>query len=903
MEPLLGVLIGAVLGGLIHEFAGAVVGALLGYLVLRVMRQEKQIELLGERLKALHVLFEEGHYGERIRALQQRLDRLDATSPTQVGSQIDQSASFESAPAFDETVDSVVPEVAPKVLTMPEMVEHAPTAITSDESPVTPPVAEVERPRWQTRLLSGNPLAKIGAILLFFGFASAFKLAVEHGWFPLPLRVMLAASVAITMVAFGWQQRTERPRFADALQGSGFAILYLIIFFMLSRWGWISAGPAFAAFVVLAGACVTLALLQSTQVLALFGSAGGFLAPILASTGQDNHVLLFSFYLLLGIALVAAAAGRGWRVLAIAGMVFTFVIGLSWAWRRYEPTDYASTQAFLLAFFVLYGAWPLWVTRRFTLQASDATLTFGVPVLFLALQYSLVQPWRYGFAISAALAGGGYLLLWLGMRSRQDWLPTAFLGLAIGMLTGAIPFALDVAPSAGLWAIEGAAGLAVALKYRSRLGKLAGLGLQGLAGFYLLTELGFMTATLPVMNTPCLSAGLIALAGMASAWLLARFACQAKDQTRWMHVMLGWSLLWWFATGWREIDLFIVDQKNALVAALVHWAVTVLVLEAAGVVLRWQDARRVTGWLNLLLLGGLIQAWGIWGHALVGMAGWAWLLALTVSWLLRWRQDALAGIASTFMHPLLFGLTLAILASEAVWRVQEMLALSRHGQYLFALPVFALALLFCQRWPRWPVTSWPQLYAVTIALPIACLTLLGSVWVSLTVAGNIASTTYFPLFSVFDGVQLLALYSVYRWNRSKVVQWGHHLVWGCGFVWLSMLPARVATAWFGARFGVISLLNVPEAATGLALVWTALALLLMWQAQRYASRARWFAGFSLLCAVGAKLLLIDLRSVGTIAWTISLIGVALLVLAASYVAPAPPKDDNRPETGPDTPNA
>ena len=47
-------------------------------------------------------------------------------------------------------------------------------------------------------------------------------------------------------------------------------------------------------------------------------------------------------------------------------------------------------------------------------------------------------------------------------------------------------------------------------------------------------------------------------------------------------------------------------------------------------------------------------------------------------------------------------------------------------------------------------------------------------------------------------------------------------------------------------------------------------------------------GFGLLAIVGAKLLLVDAAHAGTAIWTGTLIGVALLVIAASYFAPRPP---------------
>ena len=57
-------------------------------------------------------------------------------------------------------------------------------------------------------------------------------------------------------------------------------------------------------------------------------------------------------------------------------------------------------------------------------------------------------------------------------------------------------------------------------------------------------------------------------------------------------------------------------------------------------------------------------------------------------------------------------------------------------------------------------------------------------------------------------------------------------------------------------------------------------------------RLLWQGGFALLGVVGAKLMLVDLANAGTLMWTGSLMGVALLVLAASYFAPVPPADED-----------
>ena len=54
-------------------------------------------------------------------------------------------------------------------------------------------------PLWQ-KLFGGNILAKVGVVLLFFGVASALKLAADYGMFPVSVRLLLAAVASVAMI-------------------------------------------------------------------------------------------------------------------------------------------------------------------------------------------------------------------------------------------------------------------------------------------------------------------------------------------------------------------------------------------------------------------------------------------------------------------------------------------------------------------------------------------------------------------------------------------------------------------------------------------------------------------------------------------------------------------------------
>ena len=92
----------------------------------------------------------------------------------------------------------------------------------------------------------------------------------------------------------------------------------------------------FAPLVALTIAGGALAVLQNARGLAALGAVGGFLAPVLVSTGAGNHVVLFSYYLVLNSLILGVAWYRPWRELNLIGFVFTFVIGGLWDWRSYR---------------------------------------------------------------------------------------------------------------------------------------------------------------------------------------------------------------------------------------------------------------------------------------------------------------------------------------------------------------------------------------------------------------------------------------------------------------------------------------------------------------------------------------------------------------------------------------
>ena len=88
----------------------------------------------------------------------------------------------------------------------------------------------------------GNILARVGVVILFFGFSFFLTYVAEQGWFNIELRLTAAAMAGIALLAIGWRLRASRREYALALQGCGAGIVYLTTFAAVNLYAMIGAG-------------------------------------------------------------------------------------------------------------------------------------------------------------------------------------------------------------------------------------------------------------------------------------------------------------------------------------------------------------------------------------------------------------------------------------------------------------------------------------------------------------------------------------------------------------------------------------------------------------------------------------------------------------------------------------
>lgn len=894
----LALLFGVVGASVANDVDGFLFGAMFGALLAQVFYLRGRVQSLQEQLQSLRLTRDVGEVKPRAAPTQpvsEQAAPVPAPEPEVAPSPIIQAAPPVTATAAIEA--EVRERVAP---TPPPPPPRRPAA------PAAPDAFDRAVEGFMSWLKRGNPLARIGIVILFFGATFLAKYAAENSLFPIELRFVAIAIGAFALLIVGWRLRDKRSVYAQLLQGGGIAGLYLTVF-AATKFNLLPTGLAFGLMVVIVLAAAILAVGQNALSLAVIGTAGGFLAPIMVSTGSGNYIALFSYYAVLNLGVFAVAWFRTWKVLNVLGFVFTFTITGMWRASGYESDDLFAADAFLILFFLMYVGVSILNCVR---QPPDlkgyvsGSLVFGLPVVAFALHASMVSRIEYAMAWSAFALGTFYLILgWVLYRTGRDsfrLLVEAFAALGVIFGSLAIPLAFDTRTTAAMWAVEGAGLLWLGVRQERKLARAFGALLQIGAGVGWLIGLQGHDGDVPVLNSAYLGTLMLSISGLCSGyWLFRNQERRARYETGADVVFTIWGVAWWLLGGLREIDRFVPSAWYG--ASLGFVALTVALLAVLSVKREWRLPLLIAIYLPVIctvfaLAGtvGVAHPFAYWGAV-----GWV-LLFIAFFWLLRLGETHdVAGL--DWLHAGAGCVFTLLVAWEASYQIGERTTGVWAQLPWGVVPALVIAWLGRQQLiPRWPLAAHEKAYRVYAAVPVVAAMSLWLVLINLSSTGDSTWLPYLPLLNPLDVSVALCFASLAMWwsslsERQRTITWPFDMrmliaaVAAMAFIWLNAALIRTLHHNFGAPITSYGMAHSTLVQASLSIFWGLLGFTAMTIAARQRWRYVWIVGAALMVVVVAKLFLVDLSNVGTIARIMSFLTVGALLLVTGYLAPLPPR--------------
>ena len=208
-----------------------------------------------------------------------------------------------------------------------------------------------------------------GIITVIFAVGFFLKYAYDTNLIGPSGRVAIAAFSGLVALAVG--EITRRRGYgiiARAVTALGFAILYAAVFSAYRYYELIGPTPGFVLAICVTAAAMLYAVSLNEIVAAFLSLLGGFLTPVLVSTGENLPNPLFGYVLVLGVGGILCAYYRKWRAVDALAFVGTFLLYTGWFEKFYRPamrlTEGMPEQmpvalAWLGVFFVLYLVTPI----------------------------------------------------------------------------------------------------------------------------------------------------------------------------------------------------------------------------------------------------------------------------------------------------------------------------------------------------------------------------------------------------------------------------------------------------------------------------------------------------------------------------------------------------------------
>ncbi|MEE8580930.1 MAG: DUF2339 domain-containing protein [Myxococcota bacterium] len=287
-------------------------------------------------------------------------------------------------------------------------------------------VPKPRRPRaletWlRSFLTEGNPLNKLGALSLIFGAVIVFKYAVDNQWLGPTGRIGLGFLVGAGLFALGEvYARRGWQGFASGLVGAGNGVLFVAVYFGQQQYAIIPAGVAFGLYVLLTATVVTQSLRYDGPALAVWGLLGGYLTPVLASTGSGDYVFLSSYLLVLNSGVFAVAYHRNWQPLK--WMAFALTVPYTALWvidflAHSHETRWLELHwllPFLGVFFLYFAAIPTWrsLVKREPIDVFGQALTVMNGAVHFGLAAALLyEDHRAWLGVVSVLAAFVYVVI------------------------------------------------------------------------------------------------------------------------------------------------------------------------------------------------------------------------------------------------------------------------------------------------------------------------------------------------------------------------------------------------------------------------------------------------------------------------------------------------------------
>lgn len=353
-----------------------------------------------------------------------------------------------------------------------------------------------KRPVDMESLIAGKWFNRIGIVALLIAVSYFLKFAFDNNWIGPSGRIAIGVVLGALMLPWShWLLGKGYTYFSEGITALGEATLFLSVWAGCQYYTLYSRDVGFAAMIAITAVMAAVAIGRNSQRIAVLSLLGGLLTPILASSGKNQQVVLFTYLIVLGLGTLVIAAKKDWKSLVPIAFIGTQIYFWGWYSDFYHSgSPLERTVIFATLFYLLYSVLPVSKAMRGQrIGELDVSIILLNEFAYSGALFVLMWPddkWPLTL-LFLALAAGHVAVARLLPEADKDKSAMArllFAGLALTFLTLAIPVRLE-----GKWitlsfSVEGAILVWTGFQTVNNYLRQAGYLLLAISGFRLLIE-------------------------------------------------------------------------------------------------------------------------------------------------------------------------------------------------------------------------------------------------------------------------------------------------------------------------------------------------------------------------------------------------------------------------------
>ena len=205
------------------------------------------------------------------------------------------------------------------------------------------------------KFIGGNLISIVGIVITILGVSIGVKYSIENELISPVTRVVLGYIAGIVLLLIGFKLKDAYLNFSAILVSGAMAIFYFITFSAHAYYDLIPQLVAFGMMFLLTLFTVFAAIKFDREIIAHIGLVGAYAVPFLLSDGSDAVFALFSYMAIINIGILAISYWKYWKRLYYSAFFLTWSTFVFWYLGEYSSEEHRTmTLSFLGVFFVTF---------------------------------------------------------------------------------------------------------------------------------------------------------------------------------------------------------------------------------------------------------------------------------------------------------------------------------------------------------------------------------------------------------------------------------------------------------------------------------------------------------------------------------------------------------------------